>query len=235
LREIPPQLTSQLPVRLFSMEAGRSVDPGARGRDWPFLPTRDWEHIMSVATWSPGTALSALTFHQRREQLRRRMLDRVTPEDVAAIMQVLIQKALEGNMQALKLFLAYVIGGPDILEKLCQLEQKQLPPARPSAATAPPAPQSRKASPATPTPNPAAANSVAPNTPTAPTPVAAAPPSAKLDPPAAKTQTLSQLETPLLSPQEFERLVQQPIKPAGVGDAGGISVLTGPDRKNKRS
>lgn len=161
------------------------------------------------------------------------MLDRVTPEDVAAIMQALIQKALEGNLQALKLFLTYAIGGPDILEKLCQLEQKELSRARPIVATAPAAPPSRNSKPATPAP--IAAVPVAAKSPTTPTPVAATQPSAKLDAPAAKTQSTSQLETPLLSPQEFERLLQQPIKPAGLGDSGGISVLTGPDRKNKRS
>jgi hypothetical protein len=162
------------------------------------------------------------------------MLDRVTPEDVAAIMQALIQKALEGNLQALKLFLTYVIGGPDFLEKLCQLEQKEPPRERPIVATAPAAPPIRNSKPATPAPGPAAAASVA-KTPIVPTPVATVQPTAKLDPPAAKTQPVSQLETPLLSPEEFERLIREPIKPPNLDDPRAVSVLTGPDRKNKRS
>ena len=186
---------------------------------------------MSVATWSPGSPLSAMTFHQRREYLRRRLIDGVTPEDVAAIMQALILKAVEGNLQALKLFLAYVIGRPELIEKL-YLKQEEAP-ARPIAAPAPTAPPNRNSKPATPAPS--AAVHVAPKSPTAPMPMAAVQPSAKLDAPAAKTQPTSQIDKPLVSPEEFERLIQQPIKAANLGDPRGVSVLAGPDQKNKRS
>jgi len=183
---------------------------------------------MNAASFNPAVAPPVMTFHQKREYLRRRMLDRVTPEDVLAIMQALLHKALEGNFQALKLFLAYVMGRPEFVEKLYSLPKEEPPPARPIAAPAPTTPASRNSKPATPTPT--AAVPVAAK----PMPMAAVPTSAKPDAPAAKTQSTSQLDKPLVSPEEFERLINQPINPH-VGNPRGVSVIAGPDQKNKRS
>jgi hypothetical protein len=131
----------------------------------------------------------------------------------------------------LKLFLAYVIGRPEVIEKLYLKQEDE--PARPIAAPAPTAPPSRNSKSATRAPT--AAVPVAAKSSMTPTPVAAAPPSTKLDTTAAKTQPVSQLDKPLVSPEEFERLIQQPIKPGNLGDPRGVSVLAGPDQKNKRS
>jgi hypothetical protein len=51
-------------------------------------------------------------FYRRQAQLKRRMLECVTEEDMQAVMQVLMGLVRGGNLAAVKLYLAYTVGKP---------------------------------------------------------------------------------------------------------------------------
>ncbi len=84
------------------------------------------------------------TSARRVAQLRRRLLSRITDEEMDAIFDKLIELALEGDLQAIKLVLQYTVGKPGPAAELdCSFlaEPEPAPPTRPTDA---PRPQAEK-------------------------------------------------------------------------------------------
>ncbi len=168
---------------------------------------------MSAATLNPSDPTSAASLTKKQAHFRRLFLERVSTEDMAAVVHKLLEMAVESCFQATKLFLAYVVGRPDRVEQFYAdepLRDAPLGPGSPLAAARPVA-----ASPSAGSPSGGISEVIPASRPAAP-----------------------KADAPLLSAEEFERLLKQPLKsaaPAILDDAGRTSVLTGPDRKTKRS
>src|SRR5262245_10996929 len=75
---------------------------------------------------------------RRAEQLRRRLLGRVSDEDMDAIFGKLIELAKDGDLQAIKLVLLYTLGKPGSPAELDCSFLAEPPPAPPRPAASPP-------------------------------------------------------------------------------------------------
>jgi hypothetical protein len=92
------------------------------------------------AAGSPGGPGN--TSARRVAQLRRRLLARISEEEIDAIFGKLLELALEGNLHAIKLVLQYTIGKPGPAADLdlpSLADPEPAPPRRPAEAPRPPA------------------------------------------------------------------------------------------------
>lgn len=64
-------------------------------------------------------------------ELRKSFVDAITPEDVQAIVQAVIQKAKDGDIKAVQIILPYTIGAPlkqdELRKEICIDEAPPIP------------------------------------------------------------------------------------------------------------
>jgi hypothetical protein len=64
-------------------------------------------------------------FARRVAEMRKAMMDAVTPEDIAAIGKAMLAKAKEGDVGAARLVLSYIVGRPQAAEDPDRLDEKE--------------------------------------------------------------------------------------------------------------